>query len=219
MKEVNPKMTKEKLQESKSYIKYIYDNTGIKFTCKSLRDYYFIKTLYLLLVGYEDVEDDFYIPLAKHYGNDEKIYDKVNKDYFGYDLHNILYNYIVKYYYSDLSNFAVVWEYYENISNPEDEIKERFRILEKNIDKNNKKIVKLLDNIGTLEIRKIRIEEVKQLQEETDEDYALIWRTHKDDRRCEICKSLEGKQYEEYDRLPYTHPNCRCWLQVVEVDD
>lgn len=216
MKETNPKLTKEKLQESKKYIQYIYENTGIKFTCKSLKDYYFIKTLYLLLVSYEDVEDDFYIPLAKYYSNDKvnNIYNKINKDYFGYDLENILKQYIVKYYYGDLTNFAVIWDYYDDLVNHTPEIEERFRVLEKNIDKNNKRIIKLLDNIGTLEIRKEKIEEYKQLIED-DEDYVLIWRTAKDENVCDICSNLEGKEFIVGRDKPITHPNCRCYLQLV----
>lgn len=213
-------MTKEKIKEANNkFIPFIFDNTGIRFTCKTLKDYYFLKTLYLLLIGYSN--DDFFKDILKHYYSDIDFKDVIS-DYYGYDLRNIAASYIVKYYYADLTNFAQVFNYYEDLvmndgyENAQKQINDRYRILEKNIDKNNKKMIKLYDNIGTLEIRKATIEECKKLNEDDEDDYYyLVWRSQKDEKVCEICSKLNGLRFNENDK-PYTHPNCRCYLEIVK---
>ena len=115
MKETNPKLTPTKKKEANKYIKFIFENTGIKFTCRSIKDYIFIKTLSLLLVDYIEMENEFILEVKNHYIN-QKYWKKVeNHKYWGYDLHSIINSYLVKYYYGDLTNFAVSWEYYQDL--------------------------------------------------------------------------------------------------------
>ena len=209
MKETNPKLTSQKKREANKYISYIFKNTGIKFRCKSIKDYIFLKTLYLILISYEDVESNFYIPVANHYGDYESL---KKKDYFGYSLKEILKQYIVKYYYQDLTNFAVIWEYYNFLT--EDEFEDRldteFTVLGHKIDKNEEKITRLLDNISVQMIR----EAVKDEAEEEGEEY-VQWHAYGDSRTCKDCKKLDKKVFPLY-RVPYSlHPNCRCYLTVV----
>lgn len=44
----------------------------------------------------------------------------------------------------------------------------------------------------------------------------VIWRTEKDERRCVICASREGKRYP-IKRIPVKpHINCRCWVEGAD---
>lgn len=209
LKETNPKLTSQKKREANKYIEYIFKNTGIKFRCRNIREYIFLKTLYLLLLEYDDIEDQFYVPVANHYYKYSKLKDR---DYFGYDLGEILKQYIVKYYYQDLTNFAVIWEYYNWLV--EEEFDERlmiaFNTLEKRIDKNEEKILRLLDNIGTQ-----MVDDSVILQAlETDEPFMVRWHTQHDISVCKDCYWRDNKLYY-WEELPKKHPNCRCWFSII----
>lgn len=47
-----------------------------------------------------------------------------------------------------------------------------------------------------------------------------IWRTMGDDKVCEECQELEGTEYEDMADVPDDpHPDCRCEIEDVEVED
>ena len=236
MKETNPKLTPTKKKEANKYIKFIFENTGIKFTCKSIKDYIFIKTLYLLLVDYIEMENEFMLEMKNHYikPNNWKKVEKYN--YWGYDLHSIINSYLVRYYYGDLSNFAVSWEYYQDLvegrldeefamryKKYEKEIDRSFRVLEKKIKKENEKMYHLFDNLGVVMIDVNTFAEFEELIEELEDDedeeheITLMWKSQRDNSVCEICAELDGKKFIRLRDVPQRHPNCRCEL-LVYVD-
>lgn len=217
MKETNPKLTPTKKKEANEYIKFIYENTGIKFSCKSLKDYIFIKTLYLLLVDQIEIENEFMIEMKNHYIQ-PKYWKKVEDyNYWGYDLHSIINSYLVKYYYSDLTNFAVSWEYYQDLveGRYEKELNRSFRSFEKKMKKDNEKMYHLYDNLGVEMIDVNTFSEFEDLQKE-DEEVMLMWRSQRDDSVCENCAELDGRKFRRLSEVPERHPNCRCEILVYK---
>lgn len=184
-------------------------NTGIRFKCKSIKDFIFLKTLYLLLIDYEDVEEQFYVPVGNHYGNYEVL---KKRNYWGYDLGDILKQYIVKYFYQDLTNFAVIWEYYNWLVEEEWEprIDIAFQTFEKKLEKNEEKIIRLLDNIGIKMVDDSVILEAL----ETEEPFMVRWHTQHDISVCKHCYWRDNKLYY-WEEVPEKHPNCRCWFSIV----
>lgn len=215
MKEITPKLTHQKKLEVNKFIKYIYQNTGIKFKCRSMKDYVFLKILYLLLISYEDIDEEFYKPVFNHYGE----YNEMKKaNYFGYNLKDILKQYIVKYYYGDLTNFAVIWNYYEDLvlDDFEDRLDQGFITLEKKLNKNNEKLNHLLDNITMCAMDYAVIEKLKKDIKEGKNSY-VIWHTQRDNVVCTECAEHNGNKYYHLLDIPERHPNCRCWLENIEV--
>lgn len=205
-------MTLQKKTQANKYIKYIYENTGIRFKCKNIKDYIFLKLLYLLLISYSDIDEEFYKPVFNEYGT-YNIMKKAN--YYGYDLHDVINQYLVKYYYSDLSNFAVVWSYYEDLmyDDFEERVTQAYKTLDKKIDKNNEKLNKLLDNIT---MTGIDYETILDFEHDVKEKKAYImWHTQRDNVVCEECTERNGKKYYYKYDIPERHPNCRCWLEEV----
>lgn len=48
-------------------------------------------------------------------------------------------------------------------------------------------------------------------------NYRYIWHSENSDKTCNECASLDGKVYNFQDEVPEPlHPNCRCWVEVVE---
>ncbi len=44
-----------------------------------------------------------------------------------------------------------------------------------------------------------------------------IWHSENSENTCDICKSLDGKEFDFYEEVPERpHPNCRCMVEVVE---
>lgn len=226
MKETTPKLTQKKKKEAQKWIEYIYQNTGIKFTCKKIRDYIFIKTLYLLLVDYNEMQNEFLLNIMKNYVS-TKNKNKVEKaNYFGYNLQDILKQYIVKYYYGDLTNFAVIWEYYQDlVEGREDalafqrQMNRGEKIFTKKLDKDAIKTNHLFDNIGVMIIEKDTIATFERLKEELEEDdiphkIELRWCTQRDRQVCEECGKLSGTRYLHASDLPVRHPNCRCYYEI-----
>lgn len=65
-----------------------------------------------------------------------------------------------------------------------------------------------------------------QQQEDGDlSPYAVrVWRVHKDERRCKICRPMNGQKASLKAGSSYrgglnppTHPRCRCWEEIVDL--
>ncbi len=48
-----------------------------------------------------------------------------------------------------------------------------------------------------------------------------IWHSEDDERICDDCAEYDGKIFEDKDDIPEVplHPNCRCWVEEIELDD
>ena len=222
IKETTPTLTPTKKEEANKYIKYIYEATGIKFTCRRLKDYIFIKILYLLMTDYEDITKDFIKQMEDHY-IDPKYKKKVEEySYWGYNLHDIFNAYIYKYVYGDLTNFAVSYEYYLDLvegridrefykaaKKSEKEIERSYKIIEKKLLKYTEKITHLYDNVGVEMIDVNTFSTFEDL-----DDAILMWKSQRDERVCETCATLNGRKFRHVEDVPARHPNCRCEILV-----
>lgn len=44
-----------------------------------------------------------------------------------------------------------------------------------------------------------------------------IWHSENSENTCDVCKSLDGKEFDFYEEVPERpHPNCRCTVEIVE---
>ena len=44
-----------------------------------------------------------------------------------------------------------------------------------------------------------------------------IWHSENGKKTCEVCASLDGKEFDFYDEVPERpHPNCRCYVEIVD---
>lgn len=211
MKETTPQLTQEKKKESEKYIKYIYERTGIRFKCRKIKDYIFIKMLYLLLVDYEEMENEFYLEIKNHYIESSNFQKIESANYFGYDLNDVIKQYVIKYYYGDITNFAVNWEYYNYLTfnQFEKKLNRAYTSLNKRLEIENKKMEKLFDNVG------IRMIDENTFAEFEKKEGLLKWITQKDEFVCEYCASLNGNIYRRISEIPERHPNCRCEIITI----
>lgn len=47
-----------------------------------------------------------------------------------------------------------------------------------------------------------------------------VWHSENSENTCDICKSLEGQEFDFYDEVPQRpHPNCKCYVEIVEYND
>lgn len=48
-----------------------------------------------------------------------------------------------------------------------------------------------------------------------------VWHAEVDDRVCEECESFSEEIYEDQESIPNIphHPNCRCWIEEIYMDD
>lgn len=47
-----------------------------------------------------------------------------------------------------------------------------------------------------------------------------VWHSENSENTCDICKSLDGQEFDYYDEIPERpHPNCKCYVEIVEYDD
>lgn len=226
MKETTPKLTQKKKKEAQKWIDYIYQNTGIKFSCKKIKDYVFIKMLYLLLVDYNEMENEFLLNIMKTYVSQKNIKKVQEANYFGYSLKDVLKQYIVKYYYGDLTNFAVIWEYYQDLVEGREEpklfekrIDQGYKVLVKKLEKEAVKTNHLYDNLAVDIIEENTIQTFISLQEELEEDdiphkIEMVWRTLGDEKVCKECADLSGRRFLHVMDLPQRHPNCRCYYEI-----
>lgn len=58
-------------------------------------------------------------------------------------------------------------------------------------------------------------------EEPTETKKILIWHSEDDERICDDCASHNGEVFEDKDDIPDVpvHPNCRCWVEEVKLDD
>ncbi len=44
-----------------------------------------------------------------------------------------------------------------------------------------------------------------------------IWHSENSENTCDVCKSLDGKEFDFYEEVPERpHPNCKCTVEIVE---
>ena len=44
-----------------------------------------------------------------------------------------------------------------------------------------------------------------------------IWHSENSEDTCDVCKSLDGKEFDFYEEVPERpHPNCRCTVEIIE---
>lgn len=44
-----------------------------------------------------------------------------------------------------------------------------------------------------------------------------VWHSENSENTCDICKSLDGQEFDYYDEIPERpHPNCKCTVEIVE---
>ena len=58
-------------------------------------------------------------------------------------------------------------------------------------------------------------------EEPTEAKKIWIWHSEDDERICDDCASHNGEVFENKDDIPDVpvHPNCRCWVEEVKLDD
>ena len=58
-------------------------------------------------------------------------------------------------------------------------------------------------------------------EEHTEAKKIWIWHSEDDERICDDCASHNGEVFEDKDDIPDVpvHPNCRCWIEEVKLDD
>ncbi|MBE7713367.1 MAG: hypothetical protein E7Z87_06455 [Cyanobacteria bacterium SIG26] len=48
-------------------------------------------------------------------------------------------------------------------------------------------------------------------------NYNYIWKSENSSNTCEVCRALNGREFDFYDEVPQRpHPNCRCKVKIVE---
>ena len=58
-------------------------------------------------------------------------------------------------------------------------------------------------------------------EEPTEAKKIWIWHSEDDERICDDCASHDGEVFENKDDIPDIplHPNCRCWVEEVKLDE
>lgn len=47
-----------------------------------------------------------------------------------------------------------------------------------------------------------------------------VWHSENGEHTCDVCVDLDGQEFDYYDEVPERpHPNCRCYVEIVEYDD
>lgn len=69
------------------------------------------------------------------------------------------------------------------------------------------------------QMQKVGIPTVSQLND-SDSNVEYVWHTAGDDKVCEECQDLDGQIFHSISDIPdKPHPNCRCYVEEVEVKD
>lgn len=86
-------------------------------------------------------------------------------------------------------------------------------------------IVRVLMPWGDIENRKLIVYTLN-IPDDDDEEHTetkkiWIWQSEDDERICDDCASHNGEVFEDKDDIPEipVHPNCRCWVEEVKLDD
>lgn len=58
-------------------------------------------------------------------------------------------------------------------------------------------------------------------EEPTEAKKIWVWHSENDEYICDDCASHDGEVFEDKDEIPEipVHPNCRCWVEEVKLDD
>lgn len=58
-------------------------------------------------------------------------------------------------------------------------------------------------------------------EEHTEAKKIWIWHSEDDEHICDDCASHNGEVFEDKDDIPDVpvHPNCRCWVEEIKLDD
>ena len=109
-----------------------------------------------------------------------------------------------------------------NYSNPAIKQKDKNKILKKFTD---------LQNIRNLLHRYNKLNENNYTQDALDEKDNIeniilkggisynkyVWHSENSEDTCDICKSLDGQEFDFYDEVPQRpHPNCKCTVEIIE---
>ena len=114
----------------------------------------------------------------------------------------------------------------ETIQEAEDEIEQEtgeivdlreFVTIDEEID------VRVLMPWGDIEKEKLIIyglDEPDEAYEKSDKTL-WIWHSESDEHICDDCASHDGEVFENKDDIPEipVHPNCRCWVEEIKLDD
>jgi len=47
-----------------------------------------------------------------------------------------------------------------------------------------------------------------------------VWHSENGEHTCDVCADLDGQEFDYYDEVPERpHPNCKCYVEIVEYDD
>lgn len=110
----------------------------------------------------------------------------------------------------------------KNYSNPAIKQKDKNKILKKFTD---------LQNIRNLLHRYNKLNENNYTQDALDEKDNIeniilkggisynkyVWHSENSENTCDICKSLDGQEFDFYDEVPQRpHPNCKCTVEIIK---
>ena len=87
--------------------------------------------------------------------------------------------------------------------------------------------VRVLMPWGDIENKKLVVYTLNIPDDDDDDDEPTkakkiwIWHSEDDERICDDCASHDGEIFEDKDDIPEipVHPNCRCWVEEVKLDD
>ena len=47
-----------------------------------------------------------------------------------------------------------------------------------------------------------------------------VWHSENGEHTCDVCSELDGQEFDYYDEVPERpHPNCKCYVEIVEYED
>ena len=47
-----------------------------------------------------------------------------------------------------------------------------------------------------------------------------VWHSENGEHTCDVCSELDGQEFDYYDEIPERpHPNCKCYVEIVEYED
>jgi len=86
--------------------------------------------------------------------------------------------------------------------------------------------VKVLMPLGNIENKQLIVYVLNLPDDDLDDkldnnNIIWVWHSENDEHICEYCTTLDGTVFENKDDIPDVpvHPNCRCWVEEVNLDD